>query len=1670
MPVYRVDLPDGTAYKVESDHDLTDEQVHAALGFSQSQPTEQPQSSAGSAFSRGVGANVGKGGGAAAGAAYGASLGAFGGPLDPVTIPLGAGIGALAGGYLGQKGQELVQGEQYTAEQKAQLQADAQTHPIASGAGQMAAQLPSMLAMPATGIAGMGGKVADSALGGVVFGAGQAGGDVAAGNITPGQVPGEIAKTAITMAPLGLIPGATSIAGKYLARPAAEAATLAAGNVAYDAATGKGGSVSDVVNQTGQNLPGFIGLNALAGLLHGHAKPLEAGKTGDSVAHENVPTEAEQPPVEAPKPEAPVDSSAGSQPPAVETRDIRATVEPPVRGSIEQPEVLAESPPADGGGTGGEQGTLPVGDGRNEGDVSLVGETGAGGDNGQGRSEPGAGATAPPEPGPVAPGGERIPINHASTADLRQQAGLSPRPDVGKRPRAMVDAEADHITATVPGAVDKLIADLKADPERTHKDWEESMLERATNTADKEAEAAATAKIAADATGDPAKAAAAHDHYTKTLDRLKELIDVDEKTGTAAGRSLASRGNRNVGDVHGVQSLPKTLLHSEAKKGAPLSKVEVADITKEHESYTKERAKVEANIQEGREAEDRKHAALLTAEVKAEMRANPEEAARIRVGGLSERLSVPRKPLPEIPGALKPRTGDIKPDAKLPGDIAQHALHGIGILERVWNIALPSAKLAIKKVTGKDFGRYAPAERAVHVGEKQTIHTAIHEVAHWLDHALGGRDYASRQASGSAKELASRMTQSDGMRAARQTLARSDISPFLRAHLNYLLKPEEMFARAVEHATAKLGGLPEPQYDPITNLYAKLTSVETDAIVPHVKAALERFERPTETGRSESDASTSPERAANEGVAANADGDSARNSATGLAGEEVGIQEARSAADPEEDKTKLDGKTIKELYKAHIKANLEKPLSRAELENRAVADAQKIWPDASPREIRDTFSDYMKVSYPSEDKLKAQEAEMRTQSKWVSRLEDLEKGITRRFGLQRRPPSDETRSLARQVRDKMRALGIRVVGPENLKGAKDAVLTRLRNSITDNMAIIEGRMKPKTPKEKMAHDAETLKLHKHNAELNAYILDLTGPNADHVWNQQREKAYRAAESDWQKRSAEGDLERRKSGSKYEPSEKTKAAQADALKAKEAWEALREASGIIGKEKLEAYKQRLQRSINENNRKVATGEFYKKSPEELKIDRETQELQYKQRISLHALERAKRKAEMSNRSDAQKMADTLVGWRRGELLSGYHVLAKLSAAAIARHIVTPIDELAGSALKRLSPSLAKVSEMAPRHGSGFDFEQESKALADGITTVMRHYGDILKTGQTPADAHSGKAEMHDLEHYWGKPVLDFFGHMHVLLKTSAKEAEFSRSLQKRIAHEMKKGDVDTKDPIVMEPLMMKALRDAKREVFQQQNFVSQSWKNTLRMLESSKLAPRAGKVAATIGRVLIPISTVPTNFIGEAINRTPVGLIRGAMELRGAIKKGLDTLHEDDADKIMRHLKQGSVGTGLMLLGYLAPQIAGGYFQAGQKQKEGELHPGDIGFKGSHLFMHNSAAEVITMGATARKVADHVLQGHPEGFVKGLAQSFLGLGAQMPFIRTPGDVANVVTGKPSEQSRTVGNLVQGLVVPRLAAEIAQDTDSVASRKMRTVPDYLKGSIPGLRHTLPVRSVH
>jgi hypothetical protein len=135
---------------------------------------------------------------------------------------------------------------------------------------------------------------------------------------------------------------------------------------------------------------------------------------------------------------------------------------------------------------------------------------------------------------------------------------------------------------------------------------------------------------------------------------------------------------------------------------------------------------------------------------------------------------------------------------------------------------------------------------------------------------------------------------------------------------------------------------------------------------------------------------------------------------------------------------------------------------------------------------------------------------------------------------------------------------------------------------------MEGRAKPKDPKQVVHYDAEMNALAKERDELKAYVEDLTGPNPELAWNRQAQQAARVSEELYRRRIAEGQLSKGKPETFPENAE-TKRLRAQAKLAKEEWEALREASGIPQAEALARIGAQLEERREAAIKRLMTGE-------------------------------------------------------------------------------------------------------------------------------------------------------------------------------------------------------------------------------------------------------------------------------------------------------------------------------------------------------------------------------------------------------------------------------------------------------------------------------------------------
>lgn len=503
--------------------------------------------------------------------------------------------------------------------------------------------------------------------------------------------------------------------------------------------------------------------------------------------------------------------------------------------------------------------------------------------------------------------------------------------------------------------------------------------------------------------------------------------------------------------------------------------------------------------------------------------------------------------------------------------------------------------------------------------------------------------------------------------------------------------------------------------------------------------------------------------------------------------------------------------------------------------------------------------------------------------------------------------------------------------------------------------------------------------------------------------------------------------------------------------------------------LKVYKTRTAKRIADLQERVKNGDFASKPRKTVELDSEGLKLKADAERAKLDFDRANYRDKLKNRSTWEKMADVFPKVSRAFLLSSPATIGKLLAAAMWRMVATPVEEGIGAGLSKL-PYVSDIAARAPREGGSLGVQGEAKVFTRGVTKGMKDALDMLRKGETDLDVVGGKKNI--IPHEW----IDFIGNMHGAMKSVAKRNEFERSFQKRSEFNMRHG-VDVTDPLVQSRMMVEAYQDANRSIFQQDNRVVSIWNTAMKRLEEkSKITGRptvSGKVGQVVGKTLLPIVKIPTNIVAETLQYA-TGALTGSARVAAAFRRGVETLKPEEADLIMRDLKKGSLGAAVMTLGFLAPQVIGGYYQYGKKRRDDDVKAGNVKLYGQNIpptMLHNPAVEQLQIGATVRRVADSKLRNKDQdtqGIPAGVLAAALGITSEVPFVHETIDVAKLFN--PYERSQFMGQLAKSRLEPAILQQAAAHFDKDASgepvqRDPKTVGEYLKTGIPGLREQVP-----
>ena len=440
----------------------------------------------------------------------------------------------------------------------------------------------------------------------------------------------------------------------------------------------------------------------------------------------------------------------------------------------------------------------------------------------------------------------------------------------------------------------------------------------------------------------------------------------------------------------------------------------------------------------------------------------------------------------------------------------------------------------------------------------------------------------------------------------------------------------------------------------------------------------------------------------------------------------------------------------------------------------------------------------------------------------------------------------------------------------------------------------------------------------------------------------------------------------------------------------------------------------------------------------------------------------KKEEAKNRPMSQKIQDTFIQWQRAFKLSNPVTMGKLFMAAVTRATTTPAEDIVGGAWTKILPKSLTIGAIG--EGGGLHVKETADAYKNGIIEGMKDSYEIMRRG-----GH-GKSDLDVLfsKHAHLPPeAIDFFGQLHSATKAPIKRVIFERSLSKRLRRSIAAG-MDVSNPMVQSEIALGAYKDANRAIFMQDNKVSTGWQKMVNYLDSPD--PKTGenntKFAATLMQWLVPFVKVPTNIaaeIGTNVYGVPVA---AAKILHGAFTKGLENLSADEKDTILRNLKKGTLGAAALTLGYMNPQIFGGYYQDKEKRKPSDAKAGAVKLFGMNIpawFIESPIFQAMQVGATVRRVKDTVVKGETKGIGEGAIAGAIGLAQHVPMIDQPMRILGAIKS-PTERNWYFDELAKSTLEPSLLQKIAEFTDTEDKRKPQDLKEHLEAGIPGLRENV------
>lgn len=517
------------------------------------------------------------------------------------------------------------------------------------------------------------------------------------------------------------------------------------------------------------------------------------------------------------------------------------------------------------------------------------------------------------------------------------------------------------------------------------------------------------------------------------------------------------------------------------------------------------------------------------------------------------------------------------------------------------------------------------------------------------------------------------------------------------------------------------------------------------------------------------------------------------------------------------------------------------------------------------------------------------------------------------------------------------------------------------------------------------------------------------------------------------------------------------------------------------QRLQALEKRLQKKQGAIEEKIANGDLSENpkrmplNPQDVRTDtsgkytaedkvRATKIMQAQAQIGKieKRYDRMKRDAEKANEPLSSWAQRKLKNYVRGSMLSAVTVIEKLGAASLGRIVTRPMKQTIG-AVASVLPGLRRIAGKAAIEGSkGFrnDLFNESHALAKAVTTGVMDIGRTISArGSDISNAYGRKENYLTRGRSWaflkGKSIpfeaSQLIGLMHDSLKAPAFRSEYEGVLGNLIMDAKKNGQ-----PIDGETLFVlgqRAYDYAQRAKFGEKRKITDLInQHVLRPLDNNEITPV--QAIGTFLHIVMPIHKISTNVIAQSFESSPLGLAKGITKAATAHIKGLDNLTPDQADIIMRNIKNGSLGTAMYALGLFGGgKVIGSFYQKYDKDKDKDVAKYNTveidGVRVPGSLLHLPEFNSMFMGATTKRIYQELKAKNTptsEAAFRGAGAGVKGLAEETPGLEAADSLTNIyhaIFGGDKEQMNDarygVGNFIAGRAVPGIVRNAAEAGD-------------------------------